>query len=173
MRKLYVCIIALLAVISNANQASAQSDQSSVGPAPVQTGVSGNTEILPSVANPASRAFAYNGGPGTFQLSKQTLANTVLTAVGAPVAFGFPGASAWVTTTNKLYVIDQASPFALYTVDTLTGIRTFVANCTGVPHANFTGLTWDASTTTMYGVSSSLSASQIFTVNIIYNQESC
>jgi hypothetical protein len=35
---------------------------------------------------------------------------------------------------------------------------------TGVPQANFTGMTWDG--TTMYGVSSSISVSQIFTINM-------
>src|SRR5436190_5978377 len=66
---------------------------------------------------------------------------------------------------RKIYAIDQAAPFALYTVDTLTGVRTFIANCTGVPQNNFTGLTWHPSTNTMYGVSSTIAVSQIFTVN--------
>ncbi len=136
----------------------------SVGPAPIQVG-SRNNDILPDIGNPASRAFCYNGA-GPFQLNKQSVLNTTLTPIGAPVSFGFPGASAWVTTTNKLYVVDQASPWALYTVDTLTGVRTFIANCTGVPHANLTGMTWDASTNTMYGVSTDLATSRIFTINI-------
>ncbi|HEX5638047.1 MAG TPA: hypothetical protein VFY78_13220, partial [Gammaproteobacteria bacterium] len=121
--------------------------------------------ILPDVANPASRGFVYNGA-GPFQLNKQSLANTTLTPIGATVSFGFPGAAAWVTTTNQLYVVDQAAPFALYRVDTVTGARTFVANCTGVPHTNLTGMTWDRTTNTMYGVSSSLSQSRIFTINL-------
>ena len=62
--------IFLLAVISNANQASAQSDQSSVGPAPVQTGVIKNDEIFPSAPNLASRAFCYNGA-GPFLLNNR------------------------------------------------------------------------------------------------------
>ena len=138
------------------------SSVTSVGLAPIQNGAIQNN---PTAGSPFSRAFCYNGA-GPFQLNKQSLLNTTLTPIGAPVAFGFPGASAWVTTTNKLYVVDQASPFSLYTVDTLTGLRTLIANCTGVPQANFTGLTWDPSNNTMYGVSSSLSVSQIFTVNI-------
>lgn len=164
MRKLYLCILVLLAVISNVNQVTAQSPGVSVGPAPFQPGTVKN-DILPSVANPASRGFCYNGA-SPFQLNKQSLANTTLTPIGATVTFGFPGASAWVTTTNKLYVVDQAAPFALYSVDTITGVRTFIANCSGVPQTNFTGITWDYSTNTMYGVSSSLAVSQIFTVNI-------
>ncbi|MEO7923195.1 MAG: GEVED domain-containing protein [Chitinophagaceae bacterium] len=137
----------------------------SVGQAPIQNLPFSDDEILPDAGNPTSRAFCYNGA-GPFQLNKQSLLNTTLTPIGAAVPFGFPGAAAWVTTTQKMYVIDQASPFALYIVDTLTGVRTFVANCTGLPQANFTGMTWDATTGTMYGASTSLSVSQIFTVNI-------
>lgn len=137
----------------------------SVGPAPVQQGALQSNDMDPLTQAVNSRAFCYNGG-GPYRLNKQSLANTTLTPIGATVPFGFPGAAAWVTTTEKMYVVDQASPFPLYIVDTITGIRTFIANCTGVPHTNFTGLTWDITTSTMYGVSTSITASQIFTVNI-------
>lgn len=163
MRKFYVSILALLAFVACANQSIAQ--EHSVGRAPAQPSSSRPDAILPDVANPASRGFVYNGA-GPFQLNKQSLANTTLTPIGSTVTFGFPGAAAWVTTTNQLYVVDQAAPFALYRVDTVTGVRTFVANCTGVPHTNLTGMTWDRSTNTMYGASSSLSQSAIFTINL-------
>jgi len=137
----------------------------SVGPAPVsQRTVSGSANKI-NVPNPNSRAFNYNGG-GPFQLNSQSLLNTSLTPLGAPVDFGFPGAMALQTTTGKLYAIDQAAPFSLYYVDTVTGTRVFVVNCTGVPHANLTGITWDPSTSTMYGVSTDVSSSQIFTINL-------
>jgi subtilisin-like proprotein convertase family protein len=168
MRKLYLSLLALLAFALTFNIANAQSTEHSLGPVPVEARNSAPAKgdvILPDVPNPASRSFIYRG-PGPFTLNKHSLANTILTPIGAAVPFGFPGAAAWVTTTNQYYVIDQLAPFALYRVDTATGIRTFVANCTGVPHANFTGLTWDRTTNTMYGVSSSLAQSQIFTVNI-------
>jgi hypothetical protein len=169
MRKLYVCILALLCVVLNASQLSAQELPPSAGKAPALPSASASKGdvILPDVANPASRGFIYSG-PGPFQFGKQTLANTSVTPIGAPVPFLFPGAAAWVTTTNTYYVIDQLSPFALFTVDTVTGVRTFIANCTGVPLANFTGMTWDRTTNTMYGVATNgtLSQSQIFTVNI-------
>ncbi|MBK7560835.1 MAG: T9SS type A sorting domain-containing protein [Chitinophagaceae bacterium] len=151
----------------NAKQELARAiSESSVGRAPVQTGANKKFELLnPTAGNPASRAFCYNGA-GPFQLNKQSLLNTTLTTIGAPVAFGFPGAAAWNTTNGKLYVVDQAAPFALYTVDTLTGIRTFVVNCTGAPQTNLTGMTWDATTNTMYGASTSIAASSIFTINL-------
>jgi subtilisin-like proprotein convertase family protein len=167
MRKLYVCLLALLAFVINLNQVIAQSGEHSVGPAPTEASKPQNEAINPDVANPASRAFCYSGGPGTFQFNRQRLdAPVTLTPIGAPVSFGFPGASAWVTTTNQLYVVDQSSPFALYRVDTTTGVRTFVVNLTGLIHANFTGMTWDRTTNTMYGVSTSISQSQLYTVNI-------
>ena len=169
MRKLYVCILALLCVVFNASQLSAQDLPHSAGPAPAlpSSSAAKGDEILPDIANPASRGFIYSG-PGPFQFGKQILDNTVVTPIGAPVPFLFPGAAAWVTTTNQYYVIDQLSPFALYRVDTVTGVRTFIVNCTGVPLANFTGMTWDRTTNTMYGIATNgtLSQSQIFTVNI-------
>lgn len=165
MRKLYVSILALMAFVTCAIPSLAQ--EHSFGPAPAQSGErKGVNPSLPDVADPDSRAFIYTDGPGTFQLRKHGLANTVTTSIGAAVSFGFPGAAAWVTTTNQLYVVDQASPFALYRVDTLTGVRTFVANCSGLLHTNLTGMTWDRSTNTMYAVSSSLAQSAIYTMNL-------
>ncbi len=137
----------------------------SVGAAPVQSR-GGDIDPVPNAGSPFSSAFCYQTFAPGFRLNKQSLLNTTLTPIGASVPFGFPGAAAWVTTTQKMYVVDQAAPFALYIVDTLTGVRTFVANCTGVPQANLTGMTWDPSNNTMYGVSTSLAVSQIFTINI-------
>lgn len=142
--------------------------RNSLGPAPTSltsSNISNSLTPVLDAGNIASRAFCYNGA-GPFQLNKQSVLNTTLTPIGSTVTFGFPGAAAWVTSVQQMYVIDQSAPFALYVVDTLTGARTFIANCTGVPQANFTGLTWDATTNTMYGVSTSTTASQIFTVNI-------
>ena len=150
--------------LKSGNIQVADRNVTSVGPSPVQAGDARNV-VGRIDANPDSRAFIYNGA-GPFQLNKQSVLNTTLTPVGATVTFGFPGAMALQTTTGKLFVVDQAAPFSLYYVDTVTGSRIFVVNCTGVPHANLTGITWDPSTNTMYGVSSSISASQIFTINL-------
>ncbi|MBM3415353.1 MAG: T9SS type A sorting domain-containing protein [Bacteroidetes bacterium] len=167
MRKLYVCLLALSAFVFNLNKAIAQQGEHSLGQVPAGASKSQNETIHPDVANPASRAFCYTGGPGTFQLRRQTLdAPVTMTAIGAAVPFGFPGASAWVTTTNELYVVDQSAPFTLYRVDTVTGARTNIVNLTGLIHTNFTGMTWDRTTNTMYGVSTSITQSQLYTVNI-------
>ena len=147
------------------SSADAQNNVSSFGRAPINSNTSKNNDNTSSIANPLSRAWCYNGNVN-FQLNKQSLANTTLTPVGTTVPFVFPGAAAWNYANNRMYVIDQGAPFALYTVDTLTGVRTFIANCTGVPQNNFTGMTWDPVTGNMYGVSSTIAVSQIFTVNI-------
>jgi hypothetical protein len=111
-----------------------------------------------------SRAWCYDA-EASYQLNKQFLSNTALTPVGGIEYFDFPGASVWVPTVNRMYVVDQLS-WGLYTVDTTTGVLTFVATCTGVPLADFAGLCWDPSTNTMYGVATSIAQSQIMTVNI-------
>jgi Secretion system C-terminal sorting domain/Cleaved Adhesin Domain len=151
----------------------------SIGPVPANwqairdnikksAGKNNNNTNQPAVGNPTSRAFCYEGF-GPFQLRKHTLLSTTFTSVGGPSGvYGFPGASAWVTNNNKLYVVDQLAPFGLYTVDTVTGATTFVANCTGVPFTNLSGMTWDLSTSTMYGIAIDdfLTTSQIFKINI-------
>ncbi|MEO6252433.1 MAG: hypothetical protein ABIO79_03975, partial [Ferruginibacter sp.] len=164
----FSCLLFVLAFLVNpaAAQKSGGFAPASLGPAPItNTSTSFGPGNTSNVANPLSRAWCYTGA-APFQLNSQSLSNTTLTPVGSTVTFGYPGAAAWNYANGKLYAIDQAAPFALYTVDTLTGVRTFVANCTGVPQANFTGLTWDPVTGNMYGVSSTITVSQIFTVNM-------
>ena len=65
---------------------------SSVGLAPVQMGAKINNPDNPTAGNPDSRAFCYNGPAGAFQLNKQSVLNTILTPIGAPIAAVFPGA---------------------------------------------------------------------------------
>ncbi|HEX2683313.1 MAG TPA: hypothetical protein VHL77_05255, partial [Ferruginibacter sp.] len=165
----FSCLLFVLAFLVNSAVAQKTGGfaPASFGQAPTNSTTSfvpGNTS---NVANPGSRAFVYNGA-GPFQLNSQGLSNTTLTPIGSTVTFGFPGAAAWNYANGKLYVVDQSAPFALYTVDTLTGARTFIANCTGVPQAAFTGMTWDPVTGNMYGVATSatLTVAQLFTVNV-------
>ncbi len=119
----------------------------------------------PQVQSGTSRAWVHVGGT-PFQWYKTMLSSTVISPIGPTSTFVFPGASVYNASTNRVYVIDQGAPYALYSFDTTTGVRTFLLNCTGVPLGNFTGLTWDAVTNTMYGVGSSIAASQIFTLNL-------
>ena len=139
----------------------------SLGPAPASIfGFRGGSSNGFNVVDPNSRAFIYNGG-GPFQLRSHALATpATLTALGGTVIFGFPGAMALNTMNQKMYVVDQASPFGLYFVDTITGGRFLIKNLTGVPQANLTGIAFDPTSGVLYGISSSITVSQIFTINV-------
>ncbi|MEO5946055.1 MAG: choice-of-anchor J domain-containing protein [Chitinophagaceae bacterium] len=155
--------------LNNSNGGYRYTGPAMLGPSPnisSASSVHSNNPNQINAPNPLSRAFIYTGG-GPFQLRKHSLLNTVLTNVGSTVTFGFPAAMALDTTSGKLYVVDQEAPFALYYIDTVTGVRAFVANCTGVPQSFLTGITWDPRTKKMYGVSTDGgSVSQIFTINM-------
>jgi len=142
-----------------------QSNTPSVGPAPENSTSSLRQLAPPQLLNANSRGWCYNGATN-FQFNKQFMGNTALTPIGPAVPFVFPGASAWVTTTNQLLVVDQSSPYPIYSVDTTSGARTQLTTCTGVPFSNFTGMAWDHTTNTMYGVATDVTQSQIFTVNL-------
>lgn len=138
----------------------------SLGPAPTRSSISPNSTNGTSVINPNSRAFIYNGA-GPFQLRRHALATpSTLTAIGSTVVFGFAGAMALNTDNQQMYVVDQAAPFSLYIVDTVTGNRLFVKNLTGVPQANFTGIAYDPIGKIMYGLSSSITVSQLLKINL-------
>jgi hypothetical protein len=142
--------------------------QNSLGPAPQSlqpNAQRNNPPTPPQVLAAGSRAWCYNGS-GPFQLNSQFLSNTTVTPIGATASYGFPGAATWVASANLMYVVDQVSPFPLYTVDTTTGVRTFIANCTGITLSNMTGMAWDPSTNTMFGMQSSISQSQLMTINL-------
>lgn len=90
-----------------------------------------------------------------------------MTALGSPASYGFPGAATWSSLTNRLYVIDQISPFGMYSIDTTTGTPTFLFNCTGVPSGvNISGISWDPMTNTMFGIATNISQSQLLTINM-------
>lgn len=155
-----IVTIALIVIfIITVNFISAQVP-ASVGPGPDQTFQPWSSPSFYS----GSRAWIYTGSTA-FQLNKSSLANTNLTAVGTPINIGYPGAATWRNSNNKLWIVDQNSPYTLYTVDTTSGEKTAVVNCTGVPYSNLTGITWNHAGTILYGISTNLSASQIFTIN--------
>lgn len=98
----------------------------------------------------------------TFQFGKGILETCAITSIGGPFAGITLGAL--VNKQGTIYTMNQSSPYQIYTIDTTTGVHTFVVNATGVPQTNFTGMTWDG--TTMWGVSTNLTVSQIFTINL-------
>jgi len=166
MKKITYGIIMLVICFFMANSGITQ-DIPSFGPAPVS-----DTKYEQGVNNTLlgvnTRGFVYISGTSLHQFGKQFMGNTTVTNIGSPfTAAGWIGATTRNTTTKVIYVNNQASPFQIWSVDTTTGATTLVvSSCTGLPQTNFTGMAWDHTTNTMYGVSSSLSASSIFTINM-------
>jgi len=141
--------------------------ETSVGPAPL------SSAYIPYSTSPSdyvgSRAFVYDGaGYPTFQLAKHSLGTCNLTPVGSGVSFSvFPGASTVNTATNVLYVCEQGgAPWNIWSVDTTTGVRTVACTMNGISFSNVTGITWDPAHSIMYGMNSSLSTSQLFSINM-------
>ena len=151
------CLVLLSLAIVNTY---AQDVPKSVGPAPMQNHKIAQTQTDEGQAV-GDRVWYYLSSSPTFQLGKGFLEACTQTNVGSPFTVTFPGAI--VNKGGTIWMNNQSSPFQLYTIDTVTGVHTLVVNATGVPQANFTGMTWDG--TTMYGISTSLAVSQIFTIN--------
>jgi hypothetical protein len=142
-------------------------DIPSFGPAPVsdikyQHGISND-----NISGAATRGFVHISATNSHQLNKQLMGNVSLTPIGSPfTTAGWLGASTRNTSNGLLYINNQASPFQIWTRDTATGTSAIVCSCTDLPQSNFTGMVWDHTTNTMYGVSSSLTVSSIFTINL-------
>jgi len=121
-----------------------------------------------NLLNANSRSFCYGGGTSSHQLYKHFLGNLNLTPIGSPINTpAWIGAMARNTATGILYSNNQSSPFNIWSIDTNTGVCTQVlAGCYAIPHANFTGMVWDHTTGTMFGLSTDLSTSQIFSINM-------
>jgi len=109
-----------------------------------------------------TRAFTQISTTPTFQFGKSFLESCTITNVGSPFLITFPGGLVYKD--GVVYTWNQSSPFQLWTIDTVTGVHTFVFNMTGPPLGNFTGMCWDG--TTMYGIGTSITQSQIFTINM-------
>lgn len=118
----------------------------------------------PSADAPAigTRAFHLISSSPTFQLGKSFMENCTITNIGAPFVFTSPGGL--VYRNGMLYTWNMTSPFQFYSIDTVTGTRTLIYNLAGVPMPNLTGLCWDG--TTMWGVATNISSSQIFSFNM-------
>ena len=158
MRKLFSLLFAVIAFVAVTN---AQDAPHSFGPAPVQNTVQapidGNLD-----ASIGKRYFSQISSSPTFQFGKAFTESCTITNVGAPFTITFPGGLMYRN--GVVYTYNQSSPFQLWSIDTTTGAHTLVFNMTGVPQTNFTGMVWDG--TNVYGLSSSLAASQIFTINM-------
>ncbi len=117
--------------------------------------------------NPSSdmigtRAFVQHSVSSSFQFGKSFMESCAVTNVGSPFTITFPGGLMYRN--GIVYSWNQSSPYQLWSIDTVTGIHTLVFNMTGIPQVNYTGMTYDG--TTVYGISTSLTQSQIFSVNM-------
>jgi len=157
MRKFLSLFFAVIALVAMTN---AQDVPHSVGPAPVNN--VGQTYTGEQMDAIGSRYFTQISSSPTFQIGKAFLESCTITNIGAPFTITFPGGL--MLRNGILYTYNQSSPFQLWSIDTVTGVHTLVFNMTGVPQANFTGMVWDG--TTVYGMSTSITQSQIFTINM-------
>lgn len=157
---LIICFLFLSFLTLTFNLRS-QDNSHSFGPAPV-----GNTvQVPPQISFDAAigtRAFTQISSSPTFQFGRVFMESCTITNIGAPFTITFPGGLMYRN--GIVYTWNQSSPFQLWSIDTTTGFHTLVFNMTGVPQTNFTGMCWDGAT--VYGMSSSLTQSQIFTINM-------
>jgi len=170
MTKRYFSVFSLVLLVAFSLFAanSFSQERNSFGPAPVTEQLMQSNFSTDNVMNANNRGFVYISGTSSHQLNKQFMGNVTVTAVGSPfTTAGWVGAIARNTSTGVLYVCNQASPFNIWSIDTTTGVCTqVIASCTGIPHANFTGMVYDHTTGTMFGLSSDLATSAIFSINM-------
>ncbi len=158
--KISWCKILTVLVLLSVNLYS-QDLPHSVGLAPVQN-FAKSPVITGFDASIGTRYFAQISTSPTFQFGKAFTESCTITNVGAPFTITFPGGL--MIRNGVVHTWNQSSPFQLWSIDTLTGTHTLVFNMTGVPQTNFTGMCWDG--TNVYGLSTSLTQTQIFTINM-------
>lgn len=152
--------ITIFLIILNITFLFSQPEKHSVGRAPAN-------DNLPLVIQPndfaiGTRAFVQIASSTNFQFGKLFMESCTPTPIGVAMPITFPGGL--VERNGVIYTWNQSAPFQLWAIDTVVATQTLVFNMTGVPQSNLTGMCWDG--TTMYGVSTSITASQIFTVNM-------
>lgn len=123
-----------------------------------------SSEISTADFLPGTRAFIqyFANFPSTIQLGKSFMESCSVTDFGPPREINLPGGLVFVN--GSLFTWNQNSPYQLWKIDTVTGSHTLLFNITGVPQALLSGLTWDG--TTMYGISTNSSSSQISRINL-------
>ncbi len=120
-----------------------------------------------------SRGFSYN----STSLTASTLIKYFLSTPGSATNIGSAqpyflgsGDQCGPTGSQVIYVIQQLSPYSLYSVDTTTGALTDLGTITGINPAHssggITGLCWDATSNTAYVSSTSITESELYTFNL-------
>ena len=160
MRKIYSLVVVAFLLMA-ASFSIAQDSKTSVGPAPVSDV---KIQQNPNPSSPlavGSRAFTQISSSPTFQFGKSFMETCTITNIGAPFTITFPGGLMYRN--GIVYTYNQSAPYQVWSIDTVTGVHTQVLTLTGVPSANLTGMVWDG--TTVYGLSTSITNSQIFSIN--------
>jgi subtilisin-like proprotein convertase family protein len=175
LKKMLSGLFVMLLFLSLGMNVYSQDVQHSIGPAPFVTSTAEESPVFDMA--PTSRAFSYNAT----SISASTLRKYFLgtpgtsTAVGGVQPFFFgggdfcqPGGSGPWT----FYVIQQLTPFPLFSVDTSTGTTTNLGNITGIIAGHVSGgvtsLAWDATTNTAYiaSLTATVTQSQLYTLNL-------
>lgn len=132
----------------------------SFGPAPIVENKNHPSGVLETALG--TRMFTQISSSPTFQFGKSFLESCTITNIGSPFEMTFPGGLVFMEGT--VYTWNQTEPFQLWSIDTVTGVHTFVFYITGIPLPGLTGMTWDG--TNMYGVSASNAESQLLKINM-------
>lgn len=131
-------------------------------PVPVESSpkIYNSINSFPSPFAIGTRYFVRISVSPNFQLGKSFMETCTITNMGAASPFG----GRLIYRNGVLYTWNQNSPFQLWSIDTVTGVNSLVFNMAGIPQSNLTGMCWDG--VNMYGVSTTISVSQIFTINM-------
>ena len=160
--KTFKCISSdvLLCLIFCSLNIFAQEYPVSAGPAPFVYNNNQQSPIFDAMIG--TRYFTQVSSSPTFQFGKAFMESCTITNIGAAVPISFPGGLFYRN--GVVYSWNQSAPYQLWSNDTVSGVTTLLYNMTGVPMANLTGMCWDG--TNMYGLCTSLSASQLLQFNI-------
>src|SRR4030095_7002043 len=134
----------------------------SFGPAPFVNNIAPTSEVFYG-ANPLSRGIVCSSSSTSAgqKIKLPSLSVCTGSTLGPPITY-FPGAYTRVNP-NLYYIIDQIG-LRLLRMDSL-GTETLMGSITGTPLGNLLGLTYNAANGQMYIIGSSLSQSQIGTID--------
>jgi hypothetical protein len=175
LKKVLSALVVMLFFLSLDMTVYSQDVQHSFGPAPFVTNTAEESPIFDMA--PTSRAFSYNATSLTASTLRKYFLGTpaTSTSVGGVQAFFFGGgdfcplggSGAWT-----FYVIQQLTPFTLFTVDTATGTTTNLGNITGIIPGHVSGgvtsLAWDIATSTAYiaSLTATVTQTQLYTLDL-------
>ena len=161
-----------LLLLASVTTIKAQDAPPSTGLAPFVYSTS-EPSVVFSIQAATSRGFSYN----STSLTASQLFKYFLGTPGSPTNVGAvqpnflgSGDQCGPAGSQVIYVIQQISPYILYSVDTTTGVTTNLGEITGVNPGHTSGgvtsLAWDATSNTAYIASTSITESEIYSLNL-------